>query len=61
MDAMGRQVFQHDLGTVNPVSGGNEYGWNVRTGGGARVASGIYWAALEIDGRRYVSKFSVVR
>jgi len=61
MDSMGRQVYHHDLGTVQPVSGGNEYGWNVRTVSGARVPSGIYWAALEIDGQRYVSKFSVVR
>jgi hypothetical protein len=61
MDSMGRQVFHHDLGTVQPVSGGNEYGWNVRTVSGARVPSGVYWAALEIDGQRYVSKFSVVR
>jgi len=62
MDSMGRLVFHDDLGTVPPAGEGiNEYGWNVRTVGGARVPSGIYWAALEIDGRRYVSKFSVVR
>jgi aminopeptidase N len=61
MDSMGRQVYHHDLGTVQPVSGGNEYGWNVRTVSGARVPSGVYWAALEIAGQRYVSKFSVVR
>jgi hypothetical protein len=61
MDAMGRQVFHHDLGTVHPIAEGNEYGWNVRTVGGARVPGGVYWAALEIGGQRYVSKFSVVR
>jgi len=61
MDSMGRQIYHHDLGTVQPVSGGNEYGWNVRTVSGARVPSGVYWAALEIGGQRYVSKFSVVR
>ncbi len=61
MDSMGHQVFHHDLGTVNPVSGGNEYTWNVKTVGGARVPSGIYWATMEISGQRHVSKFSVVR
>ncbi|MCK9995011.1 MAG: hypothetical protein KAH56_01890 [Candidatus Krumholzibacteria bacterium] len=66
MDSMGRQVFYHDLGTVQPVSGedeygGNEYAWNVQTVSGARVASGIYWVTLEIAGQRSVSKFSVLR
>ena len=61
MDTMGRQVFHDDLGTVYPVDNGNEYGWNVLTVGGARVPSGVYWATLEIDGQRFVSKFSVVR
>jgi hypothetical protein len=61
MDTMGRQVFHDDLGTVYPDENGNEYGWDVRTVGGARVPSGVYWAALEIDGQRFVSKFSVVR
>ncbi len=66
LDSMGRQVYHHDLGTVQPVSGGEEYGgneyaWNVRTVSGARVPSGIYWVTLEIDGQRSVSKFSVVR
>jgi aminopeptidase N len=61
LDAYGRQVFHHDLGAVDPDPDGNEYGWNVRTVGGARVASGIYWVALEIDGQRHVSKFAVVR
>ena len=40
---------------------GNEYTWNVRTVGGARVPSGVYWATLEIAGERHVSKFSVIR
>ena len=61
MDAMGRQVYHHDLGTVDPQSEGNEYGWDVRTVAGARVPSGIYWATLEIAGQRHVQKFSVVR
>ncbi len=66
MDSMGRQVYYHDLGTVQPVSGedeygGNEYAWNVQTVSGARVASGIYWVTLEIAGQRSVSKFSVLR
>jgi hypothetical protein len=61
MDAMGRQVFHQDLGTVYPDDEINKYTWNVRTGSGARASSGIYWVALEIGGQRYVSKFSVVR
>ena len=61
MDAMGRQVFHDDLGTVYPEVEDNEYGWDVRTVGGARVPSGVYWATLEIGGQRFVSKFSVVR
>ena len=61
MDAMGREIYHHDLGTVSPDAEGNEYGWNVRTVSGARVPSGIYWVALEIGGQRHVSKFAVVR
>jgi aminopeptidase N len=61
MDAMGREVFHRDLGTVSPDPVVNNYGWNVQTVNGAKVASGIYWVALEIGGQRYVSKFSVVR
>jgi aminopeptidase N len=61
LDALGREVFHHDLGTVAPDPEGNEYGWDVRTVGGARVPSGVYWVALEIGGQRHVSKFSVVR
>ena len=61
MDSMGHQVFYHDLGLVDPQSGGNEYTWDVQTGSGARAPSGIYWATLEIAGVRHVSKFSVVR
>jgi hypothetical protein len=61
MDAMGHEVFHHDLGTVSPDDDGNTYGWNVKTSNGAKAASGIYWVALEIGGQRHVSKFSVVR
>ncbi len=61
MNAMGGQIVHHDLGTVQPTSEENEYAWDVRTGRGERAPSGIYWAAVEIDGQRHVGKFSVVR
>jgi len=60
---LGRPVVPEEKQSVScgEEYGGNEYAWNVRTVSGARVPSGVYWAALEIDGQRYVSKFSVVR
>jgi aminopeptidase N len=35
--------------------------WNGRDRQGRTVASGVYWAAVEFDGRRVVEKFTVVR
>jgi aminopeptidase N len=61
MDAMGRQVDRVDLGWVEPELEFNEFGWDVATRSNARVPSGVYWAALEIDGHRSVRKFAVVR
>jgi aminopeptidase N len=43
------------------TAGLNEIGWNVQADDGARLPSGVYWAALDLDGRRSVQKFTVVR
>jgi len=58
-DALGREMVLRDLGRVE--SGQHEWGWNVYGNAGERVPSGIYWAAVFVDGKRSVSKFSVVR
>ena len=42
------------------AAGLNEIGWNVRADDGARLPSGVYWAALELAGRRTVQKLAVV-
>jgi aminopeptidase N len=42
-------------------AGLNEIGWDVRADDGARLPSGVYWAALELAGRRTVQKLVVVR
>ena len=60
MDARGRQVYRRDLGRVAPEPEFNEVAWDLAAGG-ARIPSGIYWAALEIEGERSVRKFAVVR
>ncbi|HOX25545.1 MAG TPA: M1 family metallopeptidase [Candidatus Krumholzibacteria bacterium] len=59
-DAMGRQVFRRDLGRVVPDVAGNRYAWDCRTDHG-RAASGVFWAALEINGHRTVRTFTVLR
>jgi len=61
MDARGARIFHQDLGTVGPVTEGNEFGWNVQTNAGARVPSGVYWVTVLIDGQRHVGKFAVIR
>jgi aminopeptidase N len=58
-DVRGRRVFQRDLGRVTPVAQGNEFAWDPTSGG--RVASGVYWAAITIDGERSVRKFTILR
>lgn len=59
LDARGATVAARDLPAGQ--AGLNEVGWDVRDARGARVASGVYWATLELDGRRTVRKFAVVR
>jgi aminopeptidase N len=59
-DVKGRQVFGEDLGRVAPEGGGNAFAWNGR-GPGGRAASGVYWAAITIDGERTVRKFTLLR
>lgn len=59
-DVRGRRVFHRDLGRVTPVATGNEFTWDPAAGGG-RAASGVYWAAVTIDGQRSVRKFTVLR
>jgi hypothetical protein len=39
----------------------NEIKWDAQADDGARLPSGVYWAALDLDGRRSVQKFAVVR
>lgn len=59
-DALGRQVHARDLGAIEPDPGFNELAWDQRGDGGRRLASGVYWATLEIDGHRSVRKFTIV-
>ena len=58
-DALGREVVARDLGRID--SGEYEWGWDVHGNGGERIPSGVYWAAIFVDGERSVAKFSVVR
>jgi aminopeptidase N len=58
-DLMGREVVSRDLGPR--PAGVYEWGWDVTGDQGARVPSGTYWAAMQLDGRRSVVRFSVVR
>ena len=58
-DIMGREVASRDLGSEE--QGLHEWGWDVTGNEGERIASGVYWAALFVDGERSVAKFSVVR
>ena len=60
-DVRGRLVHARDLGRVPPVATGNEYVWDCTGPGGGRAAAGVYWAAVTVDGRRWVKKFAVFR
>ena len=60
-DALGREVCSRDLGLVSPQAVFNEVAWDEKDRDGRPVPSGIYWAALEIGGRRSVRKIAVVR
>ncbi len=59
-DARGALVHRADLGTVTPTGEYELYSWDCRREG-ARVASGVYWATVEIAGERSVRKFTVLR
>ena len=60
-DALGREVDYQDLGRILPEAGYNEVVWNEKNTAGHPVPSGIYWATLEIAGKRSVRKISIVR
>jgi hypothetical protein len=62
-DVRGREVYRRDLGVVTPPADPDEpaeFGWNLAELNGGRVASGVYWATVEIDGNTTVGKFTVV-
>ena len=62
-DVRGRELYRRDLGVVTPPVNPDEpaeFGWNLAERNGGRVASGVYWATVEIDGNRTVGKFTVV-
>jgi len=60
-DLRGAEVFASDLGVVEPAGDFNEFAWDGRGTGGGRVASGVYFAAVEIQGRTSFRKFTVIR
>ncbi len=59
-DARGAVVHHADLGTVTPAGEYAQYRWDCHREG-ARVASGVYWATVEIAGERSVRKFTILR
>jgi len=59
-NALGAEVAFRDLGQVSPTGTLNEIVWDKKDNSGARVASGVYWATLEIAGKRSVRNFSVI-
>ena len=58
-DARGLTVASRAVPPAAP--GLNEINWKPQADDGARLSSGVYWAALELDGRRSVRKLVVVR
>ncbi len=58
-DVMGREVATTIPRENDP--GINEWRWYLAGNGGERIPSGVYWAALFINGQRSVVKFSVIR
>ncbi len=60
MNARGLEVARRDLGQVSPEVGFNEYVWDLKDNRGAMVASGVYWATMEISGVRSVTKITVI-
>ena len=58
MADVGQNLFEE----LNIVTlGGNEVAWNQKDSAGRTVASGVYWAVLDIDGRRSVRKIAIAR
>jgi len=60
-NAMGAEVASIDYGMKDPEGTYNNVVWDIKDKAGIRVPSGVYWAALEINGQRSVKKFSVIR
>ena len=60
-DALGREVYSRNLGQVLPQAEFNEVVWAEKDSQGRDVASGVYWAALEIGSSRSVRKITVLR
>jgi len=60
-DALGHEFSVTDFGTLIPEAGFNEVSWDGLGSHGRRAPSGVYWAALTVDGVRSVRKFSVIR
>ena len=61
-DVMGRCVYREPALRVAPNQGDvNRATWNGMTRTGGRAAAGVYWAALTVDGRRTVQKFTLIR
>lgn len=57
-DARGLLVADREV--PGGVAGLNELEWRAQAGNGSRLPSGVYWAALEFNGRRSVRKFTLV-
>jgi len=60
-DVMGRKIRHQDLGQVAPGADGNSWTWDCHMDGGEQAPSGMYWAAIKINGERTVKKFTVIR
>jgi aminopeptidase N len=61
-DVMGRCIYKEPVRRVAPVPGDvNTATWNGDTLAGARVAAGVYWATVTVDGRRTVRTFTLIR
>jgi aminopeptidase N len=58
-DVRGRLVAVRRLDL--PAAEGNIFFWDGRDKAGRPVPAGVYWAALEVQGKRSVRKFTVVR
>jgi hypothetical protein len=59
IDAGGRRVRSLVSGSL--PAGDHTRVWDLRDDSGHRVAPGLYFAALEVDGARITRRFAVVR